>query len=63
MAMGLEPTKLRNMSSAELDKEEEQLREGIWKLRLQVNVRVDCTCADGDAYGLAGQIYGLISRD
>ena len=35
----------------------------IWKLRLQVNVRVDCTCADGDAYGLAGQIYGLIGGD
>ena len=34
--MGLEPGRLRNMSSAELDQEEEQLREGIWKLRLQM---------------------------
>ena len=34
--MGLEPGRLRNMSSAELDREEEQLREGIWKLRLQM---------------------------
>jgi large subunit ribosomal protein L29 len=34
--MGLDSTKLRNMSSAELDKEEEQLRQGIWKLRLQL---------------------------
>ena len=34
--MALEPVKLRNMSPAELDKEEEQLRQGIWKLRLQI---------------------------
>jgi large subunit ribosomal protein L29 len=34
--MSLEPVKLRNMSPAELDKEEEQLRQGIWKLRLQM---------------------------
>jgi large subunit ribosomal protein L29 len=34
--MALEPNKLRNMSPAELDKEEEQLRQGIWKLRLQM---------------------------
>jgi large subunit ribosomal protein L29 len=34
--MALEPAKLRNMSSAELNKEEEQLRQGIWKLRLQM---------------------------
>jgi len=34
--MGLDSTKLRNMSSAELDKEEEQLRQGVWKLRLQM---------------------------
>ena len=34
--MGLEPGRLRNMSSAELDREEAQLREGIWKLRLQM---------------------------
>jgi large subunit ribosomal protein L29 len=34
--MALNPTKLRNMSPAELDKEEEQLRHGIWKLRLQM---------------------------
>ena len=34
--MSLEPMKLRNMSSAELDKEDEQLRQGIWKLRLQM---------------------------
>ena len=34
--MPLEPVKLRNMSPAELDKEEEQLRQGIWKLRLQM---------------------------
>lgn len=34
--MGLEPGRLRNMSSVELEREEEQLREGIWKLRLQM---------------------------
>jgi large subunit ribosomal protein L29 len=34
--MALEPAKLRNMSAAELNKEEEQLRQGIWKLRLQM---------------------------
>jgi large subunit ribosomal protein L29 len=34
--MALEPAKLRNMSTAELNKEEEQLRQGIWKLRLQM---------------------------
>ena len=34
--MALNPTKLRNMSPAELDKEEDQLRQGIWKLRLQM---------------------------
>lgn len=34
--MGLEPGRLRNMSSVELDREELQLREGIWKLRLQM---------------------------
>jgi large subunit ribosomal protein L29 len=34
--MSLEPAKLRNMSAAELNKEEEQLRQGIWKLRLQM---------------------------
>ena len=34
--MALNPTKLRNMSKAELNKEEEQLRQGIWKLRLQM---------------------------
>ena len=34
--MALNPTKLRNMSTAELNKEEEQLRQGIWKLRLQM---------------------------
>ena len=34
--MSLESVKLRNMSPAELDKEEEQLRQGIWKLRLQM---------------------------
>ena len=34
--MALESVKLRNMSPAELDKEEEQLRQGIWKLRLQM---------------------------
>jgi len=34
--MALEPVKLRNMSPAELDKEEEQMRQGIWKLRLQI---------------------------
>ena len=36
LVMGLEPGRLRNMSSVELEKEEEQLREGIWKLRLQM---------------------------
>jgi len=36
LAMALETGKLRNMSAAELDREEEQLREGIWKLRLQM---------------------------
>ena len=34
--MSLKPVKLRNMSPAELDKEEVQLRQGIWKLRLQM---------------------------
>ena len=34
--MSLEPAKLRNMSAGELNKEEEQLRQGIWKLRLQM---------------------------
>jgi len=34
--MALEPGKLRNMSGTELAKEEEQLREGIWKLRMQL---------------------------
>ena len=34
--MALIATKLRNMSPAELDKEEDQLRQGIWKLRLQM---------------------------
>jgi large subunit ribosomal protein L29 len=34
--MALNTTKLRNMSTAELNKEEEQLRQGIWKLRLQM---------------------------
>jgi len=34
--MALNTTKLRNMSPAELDKEEEQLRQGVWKLRLQM---------------------------
>jgi len=34
--MARETAKLRNMSDVELAKEEEQLREGIWKLRLQL---------------------------
>ena len=33
--MELKPEKLRAMSIAELDKEERDLREEIWKLRLQ----------------------------
>ena len=34
--MAVESAKLRSMSPAELDKEELDLREHIWKLRLQV---------------------------
>jgi large subunit ribosomal protein L29 len=33
--MALDPVKLRNSSPADLDKEEQALREEIWKLRLQ----------------------------
>ncbi len=33
--MALEPKKLRDTSSQELDKEERDLREQIWKLQLQ----------------------------
>jgi large subunit ribosomal protein L29 len=33
--MALEPAKLRGMAPEELDREEEALREEIWKLRLQ----------------------------
>ena len=33
--MGLKPEKLRGMSIVELEKEERDLREEIWKLRLQ----------------------------
>lgn len=34
--MALDTTKLRNMSAEELAKEEQQLREAVWKLRLQL---------------------------
>jgi large subunit ribosomal protein L29 len=37
LEMALQPNKLRNMSDAELNKEEEQLRQGVWKLRLQLS--------------------------
>jgi large subunit ribosomal protein L29 len=33
--MALEASKLRNMSPAELEKEEREIREAIWKLQLQ----------------------------
>jgi len=33
--MALEPAKLRGMDPIELDREEQALREEIWKLRLQ----------------------------
>ena len=35
--MALEMSKLRNMSPEELEKEELELREGIWKLKLQMS--------------------------
>ena len=35
--MALEMSKLRNMTPVELEKEELELREGIWKLRLQMS--------------------------
>ena len=34
--MALDMTKLRNLNPDELDNEENELREGIWKLRLQM---------------------------
>ncbi len=34
--MALEPEKLRGMTPEELDRQERQLREEIWKLRMQV---------------------------
>jgi large subunit ribosomal protein L29 len=34
--MPLDSAKIRNMSAADLDKEEGQLREEVWKLRLQL---------------------------
>ena len=35
--MALEMSKLRNMTLEELGKEESELREGIWKLKLQMS--------------------------
>jgi large subunit ribosomal protein L29 len=34
--MALDTAKIRNMAPADLAKEEEQLREQIWRLRLQI---------------------------
>lgn len=34
--MATEPAKLRTMSDEDLEREEEQLREAVWKLRLQL---------------------------
>ncbi len=34
--MALEPAKLRDMTIEQLDKEERDLRESIWKMRMQV---------------------------
>jgi large subunit ribosomal protein L29 len=34
--MALDTTKIRNMSPEDLAKEEDQLREQVWKLRLQM---------------------------
>jgi large subunit ribosomal protein L29 len=34
--MALDTSKIRNMSGEDLAKEEEQLREAVWKLRLQL---------------------------
>ena len=34
--MALDMTKLRNLNPDELENEENELREGIWKLRLQL---------------------------